>query len=73
MKEFIGKTHASKVCIAKWEKRLDKIKKWKDKYGDLYYTSYSEAIATHQELIRDLKRLHSTGMVKIIQPERKKK
>ena len=43
-------------CIIKWEKKLQKAKEQKERWGDSYWNHYTERIATYEEIIKDLKR-----------------
>ena len=47
---------AKEKCILKWEKRLEKSKKFQDKYGQYYGDRFTSEIIYIKELIRDLKR-----------------
>ncbi len=51
----ISKT-AKEKCIGKWEKKLQKAKDQKARWGDSYWNNYTERIATYEEVIKDLKR-----------------
>lgn len=48
---------AKDKCIGKWEKRLQKAKEQKQRWGDSYWNNYTERITTYEEIIADLKRV----------------
>lgn len=56
--ETIGiKITAKEKCIAKWEKRLEKTIKSKEKWGNNIYFHHDSDIKIFEEIIKDLKRL----------------